>query len=218
METTTLPLPLPLPRRPRGRPARNGLDYADTRALLVRRGIEILTSQGVSATALDDVLKSIRVPKGSFYHYFESKDAFVATTVDAYAEYFARKLDRHFGNQALTPLARLSVFVDDACRGIERHQFTRGCLVGNLGQEVSVLDETLRLRLEAIFADWERRLADCLSAAASSGEVAADLDCAALAHAFWVGWEGAILRARLTRSVLPMRAFFTLFLSAVLQR
>lgn len=214
----SMEMTLPLPRRPRGRPARNGLDYADTRALLIRRGIEILTSQGVSATALDDVLKSIKVPKGSFYHYFESKDAFVAAALDAYGEYFARKLKRHFSNEALTPLARLSAFVDDACGGMERHHYTRGCLVGNLGQEVNVLDETLRLRLEAILVDWERRLAACLSAAASSGEVAADVDSAALAHAFWVGWEGAILRARLSRSVLPMQAFFTLFMSAVPRR
>jgi TetR/AcrR family transcriptional repressor of nem operon len=64
----------PLPRRPRGRPARNGHDYADTRALLIRRGTEMLTNGGVGATALDDVLKSVTVPKGSFYHYFESKN------------------------------------------------------------------------------------------------------------------------------------------------
>ena len=210
METTRT-----LPRRPRGRPARNGLDYADTRALLIRRGLEILTTQGVSATALDDVLKSINVPKGSFYHYFESKDAFVAVTLDTYAEYFARKLKLHFHNPLLTPLARLAAFVDDACRGVERHAFTRGCLVGNLGQEVSALDERLRLRLEAIFSDWEQALADCLSAAASSDELATDADCPALAHAFWVGWEGAILRARLSRSTAPMRAFFKLFLSAL---
>ncbi|WP_291989874.1 TetR/AcrR family transcriptional regulator [Candidatus Accumulibacter sp. ACC007] len=207
-----------LPRRPRGRPARNGLDYADTRALLIRRGLEILTTQGVSATALDDVLKSIDVPKGSFYHYFESKDAFVAVTLDAYAEYFARKLKQHFDNPLLTPLTRLAAFVDDACRGVERHAFSRGCLVGNLGQEVSALDESLRLRLEAVLCDWERALAACLSGAASCGELTADADCPALAHAFWVGWEGAILRARLTRSTEPMRAFFKLFLAALPRR
>lgn len=215
---TTHALSPHLPRRPRGRPARNGLDYADTRVLLIRRGIEMLTTQGVSATALDDVLKSINVPKGSFYHYFDSKDAFVAATLDAYAEYFARKLDRHFGKQELAPLARLASFVDDACRGVERHDFARGCLVGNLGQEVGVLDETLRLRLEAILVDWERRLAGCLDDALAAGELAVDVDRPALAHAFWVGWEGAILRARLSRSTAPMQAFFKLFLAALPRR
>jgi len=204
-----------LPRRPRGRPALNGLDYADTRALLIRRGTEMLTERGVSATSLDEILKSINVPKGSFYHYFASKDAFVAATLDAYAEYFAGKLNRHFLDETLAPLARLSAFVDDACRGVERHGYTRGCLVGNLGQEAVSLDESLRARLEEIFRDWESRLSKCLSAAILAGELPSSTDCPALAHAFWIGWEGAIVRAKLSRSTAPMQSFFKLFQAAL---
>lgn len=204
-----------LPRRPRGRPSRHGQNYADTRALLIRRGTELLTERGVSATALDEVLKSVGVPKGSFYHYFPSKDAFVLATVDSYGDYLLAKLDRHFGNAALAPLARLGAFVDDACRGMERHQFSRGCLVGNLGQEVGCLDAAIQRRLEEIFRTWEERVAGCLQAAVAAGELAAAADCPALAHAFWIGWEGAILRARLMRSSEPMTAFFTLFLAAL---
>lgn len=210
-----MPSSPPLPRRPRGRPARNGTGFADTRTLLIRRAIEMLTERGVSATALDDILKSAQVPKGSFYHYFASKDEFVAAALDAYADYFADKLDRHFLDATRSPLDRLAAFVDDACHGVARHDFCRGCLVGNLGQEVSTLDDKLRLRLEAIFNDWEQRLGTCLSAAVDAGELAAGSDCPALAHAFWVGWEGAILRARLLRSTVPMQAFFKLFQAAL---
>lgn len=204
-----------LPRRPRGRPARNGLDYADTRALLIRGGVELLTQQGVSATVIDDVLKRVKVPKGSFYHYFESKDAFVSAAIEAYAGYFARKLNRHFQSQALPPLARITAFVDEACEGVEKHDFTRGCLVGNLGQEVGCLGPVLRERLEEIFRDWEQSLAQCLQAAIVAGELAQGADCASLAHAFWIGWEGAVLRARLARNTGPMRAFLQLFMQAL---
>lgn len=204
-----------LPRRPRGRPARNGQAYADSRALLIRRGMELLTERGVSATALDEVLRSVGVPKGSFYHYFPSKDAFVLEVLDAYAAYLLRKLERFLGDEGLPPLVRLQAFVDDACHGVERHAFTRGCLVGNLGQEASCLDEAIRVRLEEIFLRWEARFATCLEAARVAGELSAGADCAALAHAFWIGWEGAILRARLMRSTEPMQAFFRLFLAAL---
>lgn len=205
----------PLPRRPRGRPANNGQDYADTRALLLRRGIEMLTMQGISPTALNEILKSAKIPKGSFYHYFKSKDAFIAEALGAYADYFARKLARHFGNTALSPVARLGAFVDDACVGMARFEFDRGCLVGNLGQEINSLDETLRQRVEAIFEDWEQSLQLCLAQAVAVGELPAQTDCKAMAHVFWVGWEGAILRARLMRSIQPMRAFHALFLAAL---
>ncbi|SFN78294.1 transcriptional regulator, TetR family [Formivibrio citricus] len=204
-----------LPRRPRGRPARSGLEYADTRALLIRCGVEILTQQGISATVIDDVLKQVKVPKGSFYHYFESKDAFVTAAIEAYAGYFARKLTKHFCNASLSPLARLKAFVDEARDGVERHDFARGCLVGNLGQEVSCISPAMRIRLEEIFADWEQRLADCLREAVAARELAAEADCSLLAHAFWIGWEGAVLRARLSRTTKPMRIFLDLFLQAL---
>jgi TetR/AcrR family transcriptional repressor of nem operon len=183
--------------------------------LLIQRGTELLTERGVSATALDEVLKSVGVPKGSFYHYFPSKDAFVLATLDSYAAYLLRKLDRHFGNAALPPLGRLQAFVDDACRGVTRYAFSRGCLVGNLGQEVSCLAPAIQQRLEEIFQAWEARLATCLAEGTAAGELPATADCAALAHAFWIGWEGAILRARLMRSTEPMQAFFRLFLAAL---
>jgi TetR/AcrR family transcriptional repressor of nem operon len=208
-------LNLSLPKRPRGRPASNGLPYANTREQLIRSGIELLTRQGVSGITLDDILKQAEVPKGSFYHYFASKDALVAAALNGYADYFIGKLEKHFSNPELAPLARLAAFVDDACRGVERYEFTRGCLVGNLGQEVGCLNETLHLRLEAILQEWECALSACLQASRTAGELSAEADCDALSHAFWVGWEGAILRARLLRSTAPMRAFFKFFLQAL---
>ncbi len=73
----------------------------------------------------------------------------------------------------------------------------------------------IQKRLEDIFRRWEGQLAACLQLAADDGAVSRDTDCEALAHAFWIGWEGAILRARLMRSTAPMRAFFQLFCKAL---
>ena len=205
----------PLPRRPRGRPPRGGDGFADTRALLIRHGIELLTERGVSATGLDAVLRLAGVPKGSFYHYFSSKDDFVRAILEDYADYLLARLERTLGDPARSPLGGLQAFVDEACEGVARFDFRRGCLVGNLGQEVGCLEAPLREQLESIFCRWEARLADCLRAALAAGEIPAGSDCQALAHVFWVGWEGAILRARLMRSTAPMRAFFQLFLATL---
>ncbi|WP_153110997.1 TetR/AcrR family transcriptional regulator [Propionivibrio limicola] len=207
--------PNPLPRRPRGRPANNGQNYADTRLLLIRRGIEVLTERGVNATTLDEILKSVGVPKGSFYHYFPSKDAFIFETLDAYAAYMRNKLDRHFRNEALRPLDRIRSFVDNACEGVERFNFARGCLVGNLGQEVSSLNLGIRQRLEEILRTWEASLSDCLQSAVDAGELPEETDCPAMAHAFWIGWEGSVLRARLMGATEPMQAFLGLFMAAI---
>ena len=199
----------------RGRPPKVAREHGETLELMLRCGMEILTEQGFAATGIDTVLKRVQVPKGSFYHYFDSKEAFGLAVLQRYADYFVRKLDRNFGDQSVLPLRRLSNFVEEAKQGMAKYQFRRGCLVGNLGQEVTVLPDSFREQLELTLQDWEQRLSACLEEAVQLGEVSCEHDCKALAAYFWVGWEGAVLRARLTRHVRPMDIFFQGFLAGI---
>jgi len=194
------------PRR-RGRPARDDAAHADVRQNLLRTGVAVLTEQGFAAVGIDAILRSAGVPKGSFYYYFDSKEAFGLALIDAYAEYFAAKLDHWFLDESCAPLARLRNFVDDARQGMARYEFRRGCLVGNLGQEMGSLPESFRSRLLEVFADWQRRTAACLRAAQAVGEIAAGIDCGRLAAFFWAGWEGAVLHAKLERSPRALDIF-----------
>ena len=205
------PIPVDAPRR-RGRPPGRRAD-PDTRQLLIRTGLAILTEKGYSAVGVDEILRIASVPKGSFYHYFDSKEAFGHVLIDAYAEYFAGRLDRWFLDPALGPLDRLRAFIDDAKAGMKRHDFRRGCLVGNLGQEMGALPESFRTRIIAVFADWQRRTEHCLVAARAAGEIAPPLSCRQLAELFWIGWEGAVLRAKLERRAGPLDRFGAGFLS-----
>lgn len=199
----------------RGRPPKVERDFPDTRAALIRCGMEILTEQGFMSTGIDSVLKRVGVPKGSFYHYFDSKEAFGQAVLESYASYFAHKLDHWFLQDAVAPLQRLQNFVEDAKAGMARYQFCRGCLVGNLGQEVAILPEGFRLQLEAILCTWQHRLASCLRTAQAAGELAAEADCDELAAFFWIGWEGAVQRARLTRDNAPLDVFIRGFLAGL---
>ncbi len=207
-------LSIPARRRP-GRPPKRIDDGLETREALIRCGMEVLTEKGFAATGIEEVLRRVGVPKGSFYHYFDSKEAFGRTVIDAYAAYFARKLDRLFLDASCMPLARVRAFVDEACTGMARFDFRRGCLIGNLGQEMGVLPEAYRDRLEAVFLDWQARLATCLREARAAGEIAASADCDALAAFFWTGWEGAVLRAKLVRGAGPLRQFGEGFLAGL---
>ncbi|GAA0793573.1 TetR/AcrR family transcriptional regulator [Marinobacterium sediminicola] len=196
------------PMRRRGRPPKDSArPYAETRQALIQAGLAILTEKGYSAVGIDQILRSVNVPKGSFYHYFKSKEAFGQALIDAYAEYFARKLDRFLLNTDIAPLQRLRNFIDDAGQGMARYAFRRGCLVGNLGQEMSLLPESFREQLSGVFEDWQQRTARCLRDAQAQNEIPADLDCEHLAAWFWIGWEGAVLRAKLEASTRPLDIF-----------
>lgn len=204
------------PRRP-GRPPKLDRDNLETREVLIRRGLEVLTEQGFTATGLDFLLKQVAIPKGSFYNYFPSKEIFAREVLDRYAGYFADLLDRHLLNEAMSPLDRLVSFVQAAKIGMARHDYRRGCMVGNLGQEISVLPEGFRPVLEQIQLDWQARLATCLRSAKVVGELGRGADCDELAAFFWIGWEGAVLRARLVQGDAPLNTFIAGFLRGLPQ-
>ncbi len=202
------------PRR-RGRPRKDQTLPDAPRARLLRQGVALLTEKGFSALGIEEVLAAAEVPKGSFYYYFDSKEAFGFALIEAYADYFAAKLDRWFEDQSRTPLDRVRAFIADAREGMARHDFRRGCLVGNLGQEMGVLPSSFRDRLTAVLRDWEERTTRCLRAAQEAGEISADADCARLAEFFWIGWEGAVLRAKLEHDPAALDTFAGQFLAMI---
>ena len=130
------------PPRRRGRPPKRHEDLVATRDVLLRTGLEVLTEKGFSATGLDEILGRAGVPKGSFYHYFDSKDAFGLELIDRYAEFFARKLDRHFSQLDRTPQQMLGVSpsTNPSC---ELGKHAHGCDVEWIFLEVR-LQEPLR--------------------------------------------------------------------------
>jgi len=209
-----MPVPIRTSRK-RGRPARGSGGVTPTREALLRAGVVALTERGFSASGIDEILRTVGVPKGSFYHYFASKEAFGAELIQRYAEFFAAKLDRHFGNDMLSPLNRLRSFIADAESSMKRYDFRRGCMIGNLGQEMGSLPESYRAQLCEVFLDWQARTACCLEAARQAGEIPATADPERLAAFFWLGWEGAVLRAKLERQTAPLRLFAQGFLDTL---
>jgi TetR/AcrR family transcriptional regulator, transcriptional repressor for nem operon len=199
------------PPRTRGRPPKMHPGFGETRLALIRAGVIALTEKGFPSTALEDILEAVRVPKGSFYHYFESKEAFGMELINSYDQYFARRLNSFLLNGGFRPLDRLRAFTLDAQAAMQRHDYKRGCLVGNLSQEMGALPASFRIRLIEILNDWQRRTGDCLRAAQTAKAIDASHDCDQLSAFFWIGWEGAVLRAKLEQRGEPLSVFASNF-------
>jgi len=197
--------------RKRGRPRRAPEDQA-SRAALIRVGLVALTERGYAGVRIDEIVAAAGVTKGSFYYHFRSKAAYGAVLIDAYGAYFRDKLARNLERDDLAPLDCLRAFAEDAEAGMARHEFRRGCLIGNLGQEMASLPEDYRARLIAALRSWEQVTAGCLRAAQAQGDLGPRQDPDMLATLFWTGWEGAVLRAKLDRNPQPLRQFCMAFL------
>jgi len=193
----------------RGRPAKSGRDTTQTRAALINSGVEHFTQFGFASSGLDKILKKVSVPKGSFYYYFANKEAFGLAVIAHYDNYFSRKLDCHLNDEQLPAEQRLMSFVNDAKAGIEKYHFNRGCLVGNLEQEVAVLPDSHREKLFLVMQGWQSKISAYLKIILLDAK---QEECDLLAEFFWIGWEGAVSRCKLVRTTQPIDVFIDQFM------
>ena len=64
-----------------------------TRQHILDTGYQLVLHKGFAALGLQEILKSCNVPKGSFYHYFPSKEAFGCELLQQYVDGYGRKLE-----------------------------------------------------------------------------------------------------------------------------
>ncbi len=194
------------------------MDKNETRATIIRIGTDLIGRQGFNATGIDAILREAGVPKGSFYYYFRSKEEFGLAVIDHFAERYDQRLDTFLNDEEVTPLNRIRNLLESGLARLEQNQCTRGCLIGNLGQELADQNERFRARLEEIFSSWKERYAACLRKAQGAGELAPEFDPGVVAGFILSGWEGAVLRAKVMKSPQPLRDFIGTLFATVLRK
>jgi TetR/AcrR family transcriptional repressor of nem operon len=100
----------------------------DTRQQLLERGMAMLLRHGYHHLGIAALLEATRIPKGSFYHHFESKEEFARRVIDLYLTHVHAGLDEWLGNRKLPPLKRVRGFFGGANRvpgGPSNHKGTK---------------------------------------------------------------------------------------------
>lgn len=175
----------------------------------------MIALQGYNGTGIDAVLKRAGVPKGSFYHYFGSKEDFGLAIIDQFAVRYDQYLASFLDDPAFPPLDRIRNYLEKVLAYLTGTNFAKGCLIGNLGQELADQNERFRERLDQIFHSWKERFAACLKEAQQQGGLTPRCDPAVIAGFFLSGWEGAILRAKVMKSPQPLRDFIDTMYASV---
>jgi TetR/AcrR family transcriptional repressor of nem operon len=190
----------------------------DTRAELIATGMHLIASQGYNATGIDAVLKRVGAPKGSFYHFFGSKEEFGLAVIEEFANRFLARVDVFLADETATPLNRLRIFLERGLTQLNEHQCTVGCLIGDLGQELAASNDRLRGRLDEILLSWRERFAACIRKAQQAGELPPSYDAHVIAGFILTGWEGALLSAKISKSPQPVRDFLDILFATVLSK
>lgn len=186
----------------------------ETKRRLILAGLQLMLERGYNGVGIRDLLEATGIPKGSFYHHFESKEDFALQVLDAYVENVHGLLDATLSDDQRPPLERVRNFFEGVRESYEAQGYL-GCFLGALGQELSGASDIFRRKIEGCVGDIAARLALCLEEARSRGDLPAETDPAQMADVLVDAWEGAAFRTRLVRNGKPLEAVLDFYFAAV---
>src|SRR5882757_11028952 len=160
----------------------------ETRQSLLDAARRIVAAKGYAAVGINEILAAAGVPKGSFYHYFGSKDAFGEAMMKSYFDDYLATMDGIVADKGKSSAKHLMSYwqnfydrqVVDDCQG--------GCLVVKLGAEVADLSEVMRVATKVGTTAIVDRLDQMITDGIADGSVSVDESPRATAEALYDLW------------------------------
>jgi len=190
----------------------------NTRDHLLEVGLRLIHSMGYTATGMKEILDAAGVPKGSFYHYFPSKEAYANEVLKLYAQSESERCQRIFSDTATAPLGRLRRYFEELIRTYGPTAELHGCMLGNLSLEMADRSDSTQAILRDSFSAWQSAIVNILREAIERGELAPSTDPEELAGFLLNSYEGALLRSRADRSSKPLETFMDFAFTVLLRK
>jgi len=171
-----------------------------TREALISEGIEQISRHGYHGTGIKQILDVVNVPKGSFYNFFESKEAFVAELIKEYSKNLLAELNgfRVGPGADLSPVEKLRSIYQYGLQMYSNSDCQKSCLIGALAMDIGPESATCQQALRKATVEWQAVFSLVLSEAQQAGEVREDLNSAQLSSVYWSTWEGALMKMKVS--------------------
>jgi len=188
----------------------------DTKTALIEQGLQEMMHLGYNHTGIQGVLAAVGVPKGSFYHYFRSKDDFGLQVIDRFVAENMALVSHYLGDESQPPLVRLQNYFEAYRDRYVSQGYSEGCLLGSIGLELADQNEQFTTKIEQVFQAWRGGFLQCLIAAQQHSDLDPQADVEGLAEFILNSWEGAILRMRVNKDSYPIQNFIDTLFGSVL--
>lgn len=176
----------------------------DTREHLLATGEQLCLQRGFTAMGLSELLRVAKVPKGSFYHYFRSKEDFGVVLLEQHYQQYTRQLTARFSQPVGNYRDKLLGYYQDSLALFYQQGKITCCLTVKLSAEVCDLSEDMRTTIDKGTTEIIALLANALEKARDEQSVIFEGAPQPLAQVFYALWLGANLHAKISRSAAPL--------------
>lgn len=175
----------------------------DVREHILATGQRIMAGKGFSAVGLNEILTDAGVPKGSFYHYFGSKEAFGVAMLARYFDDYLAELDNTLNQPGLNMAQRLMNYWQIWRESQSFYECQGKCLAVKLGAEVADLSDSMRQTLKSGTTGIISRLTQALESGVAEGSLRLDDQPARVAESLYQLWLGASVMVKIVRNTEP---------------
>ncbi|PSW04385.1 TetR/AcrR family transcriptional regulator [Photobacterium lipolyticum] len=174
-----------------------------TRQHILDTGYDLIVAKGFSNVGLSQLLQHAEVPKGSFYHYFKSKEQFGEALINDYFANYLERLNGLFNSEAGSAYDRLISYWQrwiDVQKGVCGAQ---KCLVVKLSAEVSDLSDPMRLALLKGATSIISSISQCIEDGNQDGSIKVE-NSQQTAQLLYNLWLGASLMSKLSQDQMGL--------------
>lgn len=173
-----------------------------TREALIEAGINHLSANGYHGTGIKQILDEVKVPKGSFYNFFASKEAFVAELIKAYSQDLIGQLKLFYEQEGaqMDALNKLKTIVNFSLVKYEKAEFKHSCLIATLSSDIDDDNVLCQNALNMSVAECLTLFTQLLEVAQAEGSVRKDISASKMAKLYWSTWQGVLLRMRVSKN------------------
>ncbi len=173
-----------------------------TREALISAGIDQISTHGYHGTGIKQILDIVNVPKGSFYNFFASKEAFVVELVKTYNHNLLNEVQqfRRGPGASLSPLNQIRQVAKYALQKHADTQCQKSCLIGALAIDIGSESVMCQQALTLATQEWQALYIELFSLAQQAGEVRMDMSAQQLTRVYWSTWEGSLLEMKVSKN------------------
>ena len=181
-----------------------GARETDTRDRILEVGAQAIADKSFNACGLAEILQAAGVPKGSFYHYFQSKEDFGVALIEKASQEHLDALAPIVSDRKRTPLQRLRAIFELGREECLSNGAARECLIPKLALETGQLGEAVHAAVKCAYDQWTAVLARVVREGQAAGEISKAQEAERVAGMLVMLWEGATIRMQIDRSLQPV--------------
>ncbi|MBL8752037.1 MAG: TetR family transcriptional regulator C-terminal domain-containing protein [Planctomycetes bacterium] len=190
--------------------------HPDTRERLLAAGAQLILKQGFNGTGLSEVLQLAGVPKGSFYHWFSSKEEFGVALIERTRDGYLADLKPILADRKLTPLTRLRRIFETALEDCSQNGPAVECLICKMAMETANLSAPVHAAVKCCYQQWSSLLAQVIREGQAVAEIDRKHDADRLGNVLVMLWEGANMRMQIDRDTAPLNDFLAFVFDTLL--